>query len=346
MKISEVMLEETTTSFIKGIPKAELHVHIEGTFEPELMFAIARRNNVKLKYHTVDELKRAYNFSNLQDFLDLYYAGAKVLIYEQDFYDLTFAYLQKAYNDRVIHTEIFFDPQTHTTRGVDFGVVVAGIHRAMNDARKQFGISTSLIMCFLRHLNEKNAIRTLQQAIPYKNLIQGVGLDSSELGHPPAKFANVFGMARDAGFVTVAHAGEEGPAAYIREALDLLKVSRVDHGNNTLDDESLLTELAQRRIPLTLCPLSNLKLKVVRDLRFHPLKKLMERGLLVTVNSDDPAYFGGYVTDNYLAIAESLNLSNAEICRLAQNSFEASFLEEKEKQSMIKQVQDYCSALT
>ncbi len=337
------MLQETIT-FIKGVPKAELHVHIEGTFEPELMFAIARRNNVKLKYHTVDELKRAYNFSNLQDFLNLYYAGANVLIYEQDFYDLTFAYLQKAHADQVIHTEIFFDPQSHTARGVDFGVVIAGIHRAMDDARKQFGMSTSLIMCFLRHLDEKDAIKTLQQAIPYKRLIQAVGLDSSELGHPPAKFANVFALAREAGFVTVAHAGEEGPAAYIREALDLLKVSRIDHGNNALDDEMLLTDLAQRRIPLTLCPLSNLKLKVVEDLRFHPLRKLMEKGLLLTINSDDPAYFGGYVTDNYLAIAEALNLSIAEICQLAQNSFEASFLDEKEKKRMIKQVTDYCAA--
>ncbi len=332
-----------TKKIIEGIPKAELHVHIEGTFEPELLFEIARRNNIKLKYDTVDELKQAYNFSNLQDFLDIYYAGAKVLLYEQDFYDLTAAYLQKAHTDHVFHTEIFFDPQTHTARGVDFGVVITGIRRAMDDAKKRLGISSSLIMCFLRHLDEEDAIKTLKQAIPYQEYIQGVGLDSSELGHPPAKFVRVFAMASEAGFLTVAHAGEEGPAAYIREAVVLLHVSRIDHGNNALNDEMLLTDLVQRRIPLTLCPLSNLKLKVVADLHSHPLKKLMERGLLVTINSDDPAYFGGYVTDNYLAIAEALNLSIAEICQLAQNSFEASFLDEKEKKRMIKQVTDYCA---
>lgn len=321
--------------FIKGIPRAELHLHIEGTFEPELMFAIAKRNNKKIRYQSVEELKKAYDFDNLQDFLDIYYEGASVLIQEQDFYDMTWAYLEKAHSENIIHTEIFFDPQTHTYRGIEFGTVINGINRALQDAKKKLGISSKLIMCFLRHLDEKAAMQTLNSALKYKDLIAAVGLDSSEVGNPPSKFQKVFAQARKAGFLTVAHAGEEGPAEYVWEALNLLRVSRVDHGNHSLDDEKLVAELVKRQIPLTVCPLSNLKLKVVTDLKKHPLREMLQKGLLVTINSDDPAYFGGYVNENYLAISKALNLSKKEICRLAKNSFIASFLDEKTKDKMI-----------
>ncbi len=328
-------------NFIKGIPKAELHVHIEGTFEPELMFKIARRNDLKIKYQSVDELKKAYNFNNLQDFLDIYYAGASVLMKEQDFYDMTWAYLEKARAQNVRHAEIFFDPQTHTDRGIEFSTVIGGINRALQDGRDKLGMSTKLIMCFLRHLDEAAAMRTLAEALSYKDLITAVGLDSAEVGHPPSKFQRVFARAREEGFLTVAHAGEEGPAAYVREALNLLKVSRLDHGNRSLDDPELVRELVNRKIPLTVCPLSNLKLKVVPDLKKHPLRQMLNYGLLATVNSDDPAYFGGYVNENYLAIARALDLTRAEIAVLARNSFQASFLGVKAKEQMMAQAQKY-----
>lgn len=322
-------------SFINSVPKAELHLHIEGTFEPELMFEIAKRNNKKIKYKTVEELKNAYDFDNLQDFLNIYYEAAGVLIEEQDFYDMTWAYLEKVNSQNVLHAEIFFDPQTHTDRGIDFGVVIKGIHRALEDAKSKFGMSTKLILCFLRHLDEESAMKTLNDALAFKDWIVAVGLDSSEVGNPPSKFQKVFEKARNEGFLTVAHAGEEGPAEYVWEALDLLKVSRIDHGNHSLDDEKLITELVERKIPLTVCPLSNLKLKVVHDLKEHPLRMMMDRNLLVTINSDDPAYFGGYVNENFIAITKALNLTKEDVRKLAVNSFKASFLNEKEKSSMI-----------
>ncbi len=328
-------------NFIEGIPKAELHLHIEGTFEPDLMFEIARRNNISINYKSVDELKKAYNFNNLQEFLDIYYAGASVLIYEQDFYDLTWAYLTKVHEQNLVHTEIFFDPQTHTDRGISFDTVIQGIHSALEDAKEKLGISSQLIMCFLRHLDEVAAFDTLEQALPYKEWIAGVGLDSSEMGHPPSKFENVFSKALDEGFITVAHAGEEGPAAYVWEAINLLKISRIDHGNRSLEDDQLIKHIAEKQIPLTVCPLSNLALKVVEDLKDHPMLQLMEAGLMVTINSDDPAYFGGYMNENYIQIAAALNLSKKQITDLAKNSFKASFLSDVEKEKLINQVEDY-----
>ena len=328
-------------NFIEGIPKAELHLHIEGTFEPDLMFEIARRNNISINYKSVDELKKAYNFNNLQEFLDIYYAGASVLIYEQDFYDLTWAYLTKVHEQNLVHTEIFFDPQTHTDRGISFDTVIQGIHSALEDAKEKLGISSQLIMCFLRHLDEVAAFDILEQALPYKKWIAGVGLDSSEMGHPPSKFENVFSKALDEGFITVAHAGEEGPAAYVWEAINLLKISRIDHGNRSLEDDQLIKHIAEKQIPLTVCPLSNLALKVVEDLKDHPMLQLMEAGLMVTINSDDPAYFGGYMNENYIQIAAALNLSKKQITDLAKNSFKASFLSDVEKEKLMNQVEDY-----
>jgi adenosine deaminase len=328
-------------NFIEGIPKAELHLHIEGTFEPDLMFEIARRNNISINYKSVDELKKAYNFNNLQEFLDIYYAGASVLIYEQDFYDLTWAYLTKVHEQNLVHTEIFFDPQTHTDRGISFDTVIQGIHSALEDAKEKLGISSQLIMCFLRHLDEVAAFDTLEQALPYKEWIAGVGLDSSEMGHPPSKFENVFSKALDEGFITVAHAGEEGPAAYVWEAINLLKISRIDHGNRSLEDDQLIKHIVEKQIPLTMCPLSNLELKVVDDLKDHPMLQLMEAGLMVTINSDDPAYFGGYMNENYIQIAAALNLSKKQITELAKNSFKASFLSDVEKEKLMNQVEDY-----
>ena len=331
----------TLEDFIKGIPKAEVHLHIEGTFEPELMFKIAKRNNKEIKYQSVEEVKKAYNFNNLQDFLNIYYEGAGVLIEEKDFYDITWTYLKKVYSQNVIHTEIFFDPQTHTDRGIKFGTVIQGISRALKDGQNKLGMSSRLIMCFLRHLDEKEAMKTLENALNHKDLITAVGLDSSEVGNPPSKFKRVFERAKKEGFLTVAHAGEEGPAEYVWEALNLLKVSRIDHGNNSLDDDQLVQELVNRKIPLTVCPLSNYKLKVVDDLKKHPLRRMLEKGLLVTINSDDPAYFGGYINENYLAISKALDLSKEEIQQLAKNSFNASFLNEEEKQQMIDRVEKY-----
>ena len=317
---------------IKALPKAELHVHIEGTFEPELMFAIAQRNEIAIPYQSVEEVKQAYNFHNLQSFLDIYYAGANVLINEQDFYDLAWAYFEKCAEDRVVHTEIFFDPQTHTDRGVSFETVIKGLKRACHDAEEKLGITTHLIMCFLRHLSEEAAFETLEQALPYKDQIIGVGLDSSEVGHPPSKFERVFAKARDEGFLVVAHAGEEGPAEYVWEALDLLKVNRIDHGVRSEEDPKLLARLIAEKMPLTVCPLSNLKLCVVDDMADHNIRRLLQQGVHVTVNSDDPSYFGGYMNDNFIAIAEALDLTNHELKQLAINSFEASFISDVQKQ--------------
>lgn len=333
--------QDTLNSFIQGIPKAELHVHIEGTFEPELMFAIAQRNQVPIRFASVEEVKQAYNFSNLQDFLDIYYEGAKVLLHEQDFYDLTFTYLEKLHAQNVVHAEIFFDPQTHTDRGVSFGTVIDGIWRACRDAESKWGLTTSLIMCFLRHLDEASAFQTLEQALPYRDRIIGVGLDSSELGHPPSKFQRVFARAAEEGLLLVAHAGEEGPAAYIWEALNLLNIARLDHGNRCLDDEKLVDELVRRQMALTVCPLSNLKLCVVKDLKDHSLKTMLDRGLLVTVNSDDPAYFGGGVNDNYAHTAAAIGLSKQDIYELARNSFIGSFLPEDQKQQHLINIDTY-----
>jgi adenine deaminase len=331
--------QHCSEDFINGMPKAELHLHIEGTLEPEMMFEMAERNKVSLPYSSVDELKNAYNFSNLQDFLDIYYQGTNVLLNEQDFYDLTYSYLTKAHAENVVHAEVFFDPQTHTTRGISFPQIICGITSAISDARNNYGISVHLIMCFLRHLPEASALKTLEESLPYRDKIIAVGLDSSELGYPPSGFRHVFQKAREVGFLTVAHAGEEGPAEYISEALDILKVSRIDHGNNSLEDEQLVDRLVRLNMPLTLCPLSNLRLKVVSDMKNYPLRIMMERGMLVTINSDDPAYFGGYINANYLAIANSLHLSCHEIASLASNSFCASFISEKEKQHYLNMLQ-------
>lgn len=338
------MISSAINNFIEGMPKAELHLHIEGTFEPELMFRIAQRNQRTLRFTSVEQLKEAYHFNNLQEFLDIYYTGAEVLIEEQDFYDLTFAYLQKAHEQNILHTEIFFDPQTHTDRGISFDTVINGIHRALEDGQQQLGISYRLIMCFLRHLPEEAAFKTLEEALKYKHWITGVGLDSSEMGNPPSRFQNVFEKARQEGFIALAHAGEEGPAEYIWEALNLLQVVRIDHGNRCLDDPKLVKELSSRKIPLTLCPLSNLALKVVNNLNQYPIIEMTRKGLLITVNSDDPAYFGGYVNENYKAIADGLFLSKTDLARLAKNSFQASFLAEEKKEEMIAKVEAYYAA--
>ena len=327
--------------FIEGLPKAELHLHIEGTLEPEMMFALARRNGVALPYGSIEALRAAYAFSNLQDFLDIYYRGTDVLREEPDFYDLTLAYLEKARTEAVLHAEIFFDPQAHTARGIAFETVVEGIHRALAEAERAFGLTSKLIMCFLRHLDEDDAQATLDAALAHKERIAAVGLDSSEVGHPPGKFARVFARARAEGFLAVAHAGEEGPAAYVREALDTLGVARIDHGNRSLDDDALVSRLARDKVPLTVCPLSNLKLAVVTDMAAHPLKAMMDAGLLVTVNSDDPAYFGGYVNANYRAVQEALGLGRDALAGLARNSFEASFLDRAAKQSHIAKLDAY-----
>ncbi len=325
--------------FIRALPKAELHVHIEGTFEPELMFAIAQRNEVEIPYKSVEEVKQAYNFHNLQSFLDIYYAGANVLIHEQDFYDLAWAYFEKCAEDKVVHTEMFFDPQTHTDRGIAFSTVINGLQRACDDAKERFGISSHLIMCFLRHLSEEAAFETLEQALPYKDQIIGVGLDSSEVGHPPSKFERIFAKAREAGFLVVAHAGEEGPAEYVWEALDLLKVNRIDHGVRSEEHETLMARLIAQKMPLTVCPLSNLKLCVVDDMAKHNIRRLLQKGVHVTVNSDDPSYFGGYMNDNFIAITEALDLTKDELKQLAINSFEASFISDDEKQKWSEQIQ-------
>ena len=330
--------------FIASLPKAELHLHIEGSFEPELMFEIAERNGIKLKYATVESLRQAYQFEQLQDFLDIYYAGCSVLLYERDFYDLTWSYLLKAKENGIVHTEIMFDPQAHTARGVPFSAVIGGIYHALTEGYEQLGISFRLIMSFLRHLSQEEAFQTLKEAEPFKGWITAVGLDSSERNFPPDLFTEVFERALEMGFLTVAHAGEEGPPEYIWAALDLLKVSRIDHGNSALEDPDLVDVLGIYEIPLTSCPLSNKKLKVVKQLEEHPLREMMERGICVTVNSDDPAYFGGYLNDNFVAIADALQLTKEEIVRLVKNSFEASFITDGEKRGYIKQLADVSGA--
>jgi adenosine deaminase len=324
--------------FVRELPKAELHLHIEGTLEPEMVMRLAAKHGVQLQYDSVQSLRDAYQFDDLQSFLDIYYAGAAVLRDEQDFYDLTAAYLSKAHEQGVVHVEIFFDPQTHTARGVAFIDVIHGIHRALVDAQQHAGITHRLILCFLRHLSADDAMLTLEQALPFKQWIAAVGLDSSEAGNPPSKFAAVFARARQEGLVTVAHAGEEGPAAYITEALDVLKVSRIDHGVRCDEDDALMARLARERMPLTVCPLSNVKLKVYADMQQHNLKRLLDRKLCVTVNSDDPAYFGGYVIENYLAVQQALQLSKADIVQLACNSIEASWLPPTEKQGWLQKI--------
>ena len=329
--------------FIVGLPKAELHLHLEGSFEPEQMFAIARRNKIDISFKSVEDIRKAYNFSNLQDFLDIYYRSAGVLRMEEDFHDLTLAYLKRAAADNVRHAEVFFDPQTHTARGVEFSTVADGIFRALEEGERQFAITSKLILCFLRHLSEEEAFVTLKQADPYLDRIAGVGLDSSEAGHPPSKFVRVYDAARACGLKLVAHAGEEGPAAYVREALDLLHVDRIDHGNRSLDDPKLVTRLASEKMTLTVCPLSNLKLSVVKDMKDHPLKRMLDAGLCATVNSDDPAYFGGYVNDNFDAVADALDLSQAELVTLAKNSFLGSFLNEEEKARHLADIDAYAS---
>jgi adenosine deaminase len=325
-------------TLIKKLPKCELHIHIEGSLEPELMFALARRNGIRLPYASVEALRQAYQFRNLQDFLDIYYQGMSVLITEQDFYDLASAYLERAHADNVRHVEMFFDPQGHTARGVAFSTVVGGLHRAIADASRTLGVQASLIMCFLRHLDEADAERTLDSALAYKDRIVGVGLDSSEAGNPPGKFKRVFGRARDAGFFLSAHAGEEGPASYVWEALDLLGVARIDHGNRSLEDEVLVRRLARDQVPLTVCPLSNLRLKVVADLAHHPLRRMMDAGLMVTVNSDDPAYFGGYVNQNYLAVSDALALRRDDIASVVRNGIKASLMSPSEKDKALAEV--------
>jgi len=324
--------------FIAQLPKAELHLHLEGSFEPELMFAIARRNKVAIPYKSAEDVRAAYRFANLQDFLDIYYAGASVLLTEEDFYDLTHAYLKRVAADNVRHVEVFFDPQTHTMRGVPFATVVNGIMAALKRGQVEFGITSKLILSFLRHLSEEAAFETFREADPFLDCFTAVGLDSSEVGHPPSKFANVFAAARDAGLKIVAHAGEEGPPDYIWQALDVVKVDRIDHGNRSLEDPKLVERIVKDGLTLTVCPLSNLKLCVVGDLRQHPIKRMLELGLRATVNSDDPAFFGGYVGDNFRAVAAALPLTREDLVTLAANSFAGSFLTNAEKAHHIASV--------
>jgi adenosine deaminase len=329
------------TGFIEGLPKAELHLHIEGTIEPETMFKLAARNGVALPYDSVEALRAAYDFNNLQDFLDLYYQGMAVLRREQDFYDIAWAYLENARAQGVLHAEIFFDPQGHTSRGVSFETALDAIWRALQDGRARLGCSFRLIACFLRDRSADDAMATLDDVLLHRDRIVAVGLDSAERGNPPAKFKAVFDRARSEGLLTVAHAGEEGPADYVREALDLLHVARIDHGNHASDDPALLDRLAREETPLTMCPLSNLRLRVVEDLSRHPLRMMLEKGLVVTVNSDDPAYFGGYINENYAAVQQALILSNAALADLARNSFQAAFLSAEEKRDYARRVDDH-----
>lgn len=324
--------------FIQQLPKVELHLHIEGSLEPELMFKLAQRNQIDIPFASPEEVRAAYQFSNLQSFLDIYYQGANVLIHEQDFFDLTWEYLLRCQQDNVMHTEIFFDPQTHTARGIAFETVLNGIVAALNKAEQELGITSQIIMCFLRHLSEEEALQTLELAVPYKDKIVGVGLDSSEQGHPPEKFSRVFAKAREAGFIAVAHAGEEGPALNIRNAIDLLGVQRVDHGVRCVEDAALVEELKQTRMPLTVCPLSNLKLKVFQHMAEHNIVELLRQGLCVTINSDDPAYFGGYMTDNFQAVADAHTMTRQELAQFTRNAIEASFISEAEKARMNAQV--------
>jgi len=322
-------------TLIRKIPKAEMHIHLEGSFEPELMFALADRNRVRLPYASVEEVRQAYRFTDLQSFLDIYYAAAKALRTEQDFHDLTWAYLERAHAQNVRHVEPFFDPQTHTARGIPFETVVAGIGHGLDEGQRRLGISSRLIMCFLRDLPADDAMRTLERALAFRDRIIGVGLDSAEAGHPPADFAAVFERARGAGLRVVAHAGEEGPPEYIWQALDVLKVARIEHGVRCLEDDRLVERLVAERVPLTVCPLSNVKLRVVKTLADHPVKRMLDRGLWVTLNSDDPAYFGGYILENYLAVAETFALSRAEVATIARNAIQATFLDDAGKRALL-----------
>src|SRR6185369_5492316 len=331
-------------TFIAGLPKAELHMHIEGSLEPELMFALAKRNGVEIPFDSVEAVRAAYSFSNLQDFLDIYYQGADVLRTEQDFCDLATAYFERAAADNVVHAEIFFDPQTHTARGIGFDVVMRGLLAGMADAEARHGISAKLILCFLRHLDEADAFVTLEQARPWVDRIEAVGLDSSELGHPPEKFARVYAAAAELGLKRVAHAGEEGPPAYVYEALDLLEIDRLDHGNRSLEDPALVDRLAREQVTLTVCPLSNLKLCVVPDMASHPIDAMLRAGLRATINSDDHAYFGGYVNDNYRAAAAGRGLGRDDLATLARNSFLGSFLSEEEKATHLARLDAYLAA--
>ena len=326
------------SEFIKNSPKAELHLHIEGTLEPELMFLLAKRNNITIPFKNIDDVKKAYNFSNLDSFLKIYYEGAKVLINEKDFFDLTWAYALKCKEENIVHTEIFFDPQTHTDRGINFDTVINGIYKALQKAQKEFNLSFKIIMCFLRHLDENSGFKVLSHAITHKDKIFGVGLDSSETGNPPNKFKKLFKKAVENNFVTVAHAGEEGPPEYMWEALNLLNVKRIDHGVQCLKDDKLVEELSKTQIPLTVCPLSNIKLKVFDKLEDHNLKKMLDKKLMVMINSDDPAYFGGYLNKNFIEIQRALNLSKEDIKKLLVNSFKSSFLNEEKKREWISKI--------
>jgi adenosine deaminase len=329
--------------FIEQLPKAELHIHIEGSLEPELMFELAQRNGLRLPFRSVNEVSQAYEFVDLQSFLQLYYQGVRVLVNERDYYDLTWAYLKKAHSQNLRHSEMFFDPQAHTGRGVPFEAVISGIHYAMLDAQQRLGISSKLVMCFLRDLSEEAAMATLQQVLPFKDWIVAVGLDSSEVGNPPEKFGRVFDKAREEGFRAVAHAGEEGPPEYIWQALDRLKVSRIDHGVRCIEDPDLTARLAADRTPLTVCPLSNVKLRVFESIERHNLKQLLDCGLCATINSDDPAYFGGYLTENFVAAQKALGLDRNDIYCLARNSFQAAFLTPDEKQALVDELDSYVS---
>tara|TARA_B100000678_G_scaffold164799_1_gene137599 strand:+ start:589 stop:1587 length:999 start_codon:yes stop_codon:yes gene_type:complete len=331
-------MNDQIIEFIKKVPKAELHLHIEGTLEPEHMFELAKRNNVSIPYNNVEEVKSAYNFKNLDSFLNIYYQGSKVLIHEKDFFDLTWAYILKCKEDNIVHTEIFFDPQSHLDRGISFDIVINGISKALDKANLEFGLTSKIIMCFLRHLDEESGFKVLDQALKYKNKIVGVGLDSSELGNPPKKFEKLFQKARDEGFLTVAHAGEEGPPEYIWDSINLLKVKRIDHGVQSLKDEKLVDLLIKEQIPLTVCPLSNIKLCVFDKIENHNLKKMLNKGLRVMVNSDDPAYFGGYLNKNLTETQLALDLSLEEIKTLIINSFKSSFLKDDKKKEWIDKI--------
>lgn len=326
---------------IQLLPKAELHLHIEGSLEPELMFKLAKKNNIQIPYKTIEDVRAAYNFTNLQSFLDIYYAGANVLITKDDFYELTWEYILKCVEDNVIHTEIFFDPQTHTHRGIAFKTVILGIKEALDDAKEKFGITSNIIMCFLRHLPQADALKTYEEALAYKDYIIGVGLDSSEIGHPPSKFEQVFKKAKEDGFKLVAHAGEEADVSYIYEALDLLDIHRIDHGVQSIKSDELMERLKKEQIPLTVCPNSNIELKVFETYKEHNIKKMLDYGLNVTVNSDDPAYFKGYINKNFINLFENLNLSKEDIIKLVKNSFKSSFISNELKEEYLKKVDEF-----
>ncbi len=340
MRDFATIARERLPELLRAMPKAELHIHIEGSLEPELIFELARRNGVALAYPSVQALRQAYAFTDLQSFLDLYYAGASVLQQAQDFHDMAWAYFERAAADQVLHAELFFDPQTHTARGVPMACVIEGLHSACERARRELGISASLILCFLRHLSEDDALATLEAALPFRAHFIRVGLDSSARGHPPEKFARVFARCRELGLHVVAHAGEEGPPAYIWSAPDVLRAERIDHGVQATGDAALMARLAREQVPLTVCPLSNLKLCVVPDLAQHPLKTLLEAGIMATVNSDDPAYFGGYLTENFLQVFAALPLDAQDAYRLARHSFEASFIDEATRAGFIARLDD------